>query len=195
MADEKTGLVPTDDETDGQAPADDGQQETELDAGSLMAELKRVRRESARYRTQLRTHEAEAEEKAKAEMSEAERLKVDLAKAQAQLVERDQAMAQQRLRTAVLTAAVKAGVQYPEVAVRMIDVGELDVDGDRVGGVEEALAALLKSMPGLVGGKGTPQIPLTNPAGGRGLTKEDIRSMSQDEINRRWDEVEKVLAQ
>lgn len=182
-------------ETTGQAPADDGQQDEALDAASLMAELKRVRRESARYRTQLRELQSQAEEAAKAQLPEVDRLKADLAKAQAAMAERETAMAAQRLRSAVLMAAARAGFQDPEDAFRMIDVSELDVDGDQVGGVDEALAALRKSKPYLVRGAGTPAIPPTNPAGQRALTRDDIRAMSQDEINRRWDEVEKVLAQ
>lgn len=194
MADEQ---APVADETAGQGPAtEEGQQEEQLDAASLMAELKRVRREAAKYRTDLRQLQAQAEEAQRAQLPEVDRLKADLAAAQRQIAEREAQVAEGRLRSAVLTAAAKQGFVDPEDAFRMLERDELALgENGSVDGIEEALGALRKAKPYLVRSASAQPIQPTNPAGQRSLTKADVAGMTADEINRRWDEVEKVLAQ
>lgn len=192
MAEEQ---APVAEQTAGQAPAtDDGQQEEQLDAASLMAELKRVRREAAKYRTDLRQLQTQAEEAQRAQLPEVDRLKADLAAAQRQIAEREAQVAEQRLRSAVLAAAARQGFVDPEDAFRMLDREALGENGS-VDGIEEALGALRKAKPYLVRSAASPALQPTNPAGQRSLTKADVAGMTADEINRRWDEVEKVLAQ
>lgn len=194
MAEEQ---APVAEETTGQTPAtDDGQDGEQLDAASLMAELKRVRREAAKYRTDLRQLQAQAEEAQRAQLPEVDRLKADLAAAQRQLTEREAQVAEQRLRSAVLTAAARQGFVDPEDAFRMLDREALALgENGAVDGIEEHLVALRKAKPYLVRSAAAPALQPTNPAGQRSLTKADVAGMTADEINRRWDEVEKVLAQ
>jgi hypothetical protein len=194
MAEEQ---APVAEQTAGQAPAtEDGQQEEQLDAASLMAELKRVRREAAKYRTDLRQLQAQAEEAQRAQLPEVDRLKADLAAAQRQVAEREAQVAEQQLRSAVLAAAARHGFVDPEDAFRMLDREELALgENGSVDGIEEALGALRKAKPYLVRSAASPALQPTNPAGQRSLTKADVAGMTADEINRRWDEVEKVLAQ
>lgn len=195
MAEEQAQVAA--DEPTGQAPAqEDGQPEEQLDAASLMAELKRVRREAARYRTELRQLQTQSEEAQRAQLPEVDRLKADLAAAQRQLTEREAQVAEGRLRSAVLTAAAKQGFVDPEDAFRMLERDELALgENGSVDGIEEALGALRKAKPYLVRSASAQPIQPTNPAGQRSLTKADVAGMTADEINRRWDEVEKVLAQ
>ena len=194
MAEEQAQVA---EQTAGQAPAtDDGQQEEQLDAASLMAELKRVRREAAKYRTDLRQLQAQAEEAQRAQLPEVDRLKADLAAAQRQIAEREAQVAEGRLRSAVLAAAARQGFVDPEDAFRMLDREELALgENGSVDGIEEALGSLRKAKPYLVRSAASPPLQPTNPAGQRSLTKADVAGMTADEINRRWDEVEKVLAQ
>lgn len=194
--------MPTEDEiqvieeTDSpELSTDGGQPEEQLDAGSLMAELKRVRREAARYRTELRQHQQQAEEAKRAQLPEVDRLRADLATLQAQVAERDRAMAEQRLRSQIISSAAKLGFNDPEDAYRMLDLQEFTVENGTADGIDEGLAALRKAKPYLARQAGAPAVAPTNPAGQRTLTKADVAGMSADEINRRWDEVEKVLAQ
>lgn len=68
---------------------------------------------------------------------------------------------------------------------------EEDMDDDRL--TEAALTRVAKRKDWLVNPKKATGGP--SPGNGTGgLTMEDIKRMSQDEINRRWDEVQKVMA-
>ena len=187
----------------GQAPAEatttdtaPGAQDGQLDAESIMAELRKVRREAAKYRTELRKlQEAQAAPAAASsgDGTDVERLQADLAAARAQMAERERLFQEQQLRSAVVGAAARAGFNDPDDAWRMVDHGELEIDETgQVLGVEDALQTLRKAKPYLVRAS-APSVAPTNPVGQRPLTKEQIRAMSHDEINRRWDEVEKAL--
>lgn len=187
----EAGQAPATETTTETAPgAQDGQQ---LDAESLMVELRKVRREAAKYRTELRKlQEAQAAPAATGD-DDVERLRADLAATRSQMAERERLFQEQTLRSAVVGAAARAGFNDPDDAWRMIDHEELEIDeAGQVQGIDDALQALRKAKPYLVRGS-APQVAPTNPVGQRPLTKEQIRMMSQDEINRRWDEVEKAL--
>jgi hypothetical protein len=188
------GQAPEEATTTDTAP---GAQDGQLDAESIMAELRKVRREAAKYRTELRKLQEAAQAAPAAASSgdgtDVERLQADLAATRAQMAERERLFQEQTLRSAVVGAAARSGFNDPEDAWRMVDHGELEVDeAGQVQGVEDALQALRRAKPYLVRAS-APQVAPTNPVGQRPLTKEQIRLMSQDEINRRWDEVEKAL--
>lgn len=71
-----------------------------------------------------------------------------------------------------------------------------NLDRDDDGAVSKALEDLAAERPHLVDNGAPP--PSGAPAGGGnqgGLTLEQVKAMTPDEINRRWDEVQPVLAQ
>jgi hypothetical protein len=80
-----------------------------------------------------------------AELTETERLKQQLAEAQAQ-AEQAQAEARQTLiRTAVEMAAARAGIQNPADALALADLSHISIDdAGQVQGVEAAIKALAK---------------------------------------------------
>jgi len=163
--DDKGQVAP---QTDGQEPTGNeqsAQPESTLDVEALAAELKKVRREAAKYRTTLRKLEEADAERKKAEMTESERIKAELAEAQTKAAEAEQRATETMLRMSVVSAAATAGFNDPMDAWSMIDIATLEVSDDgTVTGVEEAVAGLLKDKPYLAKQQGG--ITPTNPQGG-----------------------------
>lgn len=173
-----------DDVMAAQAAADDGAQAAPdeptadgLTLDAIQAELKRVRREAASYRTKLREAETAQAEKKKGELSDLERLQVELNETKQALAE-TQRLAQERLvRHAVVTAAARAGFNDPDDAMRLVDQGTLEVREDGgIDGVEAAIQAIAKAKPYLVRGKQQPAVAPTNPEGqAQRLTDDQMR--------------------
>lgn len=160
MDDETTQAV----DTTGQDAGD--QEQGQLDYDALQRELKALRKENAKWRTQLRSFEEAQQAKAKAEMTELERLQAELREAQEA---RTRAEAERRavsVKGQVIAAAAKAGFADPEDAYRMLDTLDVD-DSGRVDGLGEALATLLKAKPYLAKQNAGAFSP-TNPAAGAG---------------------------
>lgn len=172
-----------DDVMAAQAAADDGAQAAPdepttdgLTLEAIQAELKRVRREAASYRTKLREAETAQAEKKKGELSDLERLQVELNETKQALAE-TQRLAQERLvRHAVVAAAARAGFNDPDDAMRLVDQGTLEVREDgSIDGVEAAIQAIAKAKPYLVRGK-QPAVAPTNPEGqAQRLTDDQMR--------------------
>lgn len=162
--------TPTEEPTDGQAPQ--GEQQTP-DIDELLKEVKQLRREAASWRTKLRSAEEAEEQRRRSEMTELEALKADLEAERQARAQAETQRTQQLLRTQVISAAAKAGLNDPEDAVRMLDTSEMTVaDNGTVEGLEQALAALLKAKPYLIKStSGT--ISPTNPAGGQQRTSDE----------------------
>ena len=119
MAEEK-GQEPM--KTDDQESTEEqNEQQSTLDQAALAAELKKVRKEAASYRTKLRKAEEDDEARKKAEMSETERLKAELQEAQAKAEESGKHATETMLRMSVVAAAAKAGFNDPSDAWGMID--------------------------------------------------------------------------
>lgn len=163
--------TPTEETTaQGQEP---GAEQSTPDIEALLKEVKTLRKEAASWRTKLRQAEETEEQRRRSEMTELEKLKADLeAERQARATAETQ-RTQQLLRTQVISAAAKAGLNDPEDAVRMLDTSEMTVaDDGTVEGLEQALAALLKAKPYLIKStSGT--ISPTNPAGGQQRTSDE----------------------
>lgn len=142
------------------------EQQSTLDQAALAAELKKVRKEAASYRTKLRKAEEADEARKKAEMTETERIKAELAEAQTKAAEAEKQATETMLRMSVVSAAAVAGFNDPSDAWSMIDQATLEVSEDgTVTGVDEAIAELLKGKPYLAkSNKGT--ITPTNPQSG-----------------------------
>ena len=152
--------------TTGQGAGDTEQEQAQPDVDALLREIKALRKENAKWRTQLRSTEEQQQAKAKAEMTELERLQTELREAQDARTRAEQARLQTAVKAQVIAAAAKAGYNDPEDAYRMIDPSTLDVDDDgAVGGLDEAVKTLLKSKPYLAK-QATGTYSPTNPAGG-----------------------------
>lgn len=131
--------------------------EAELDPQVLLAELRRARREAAKYRAKLREFEQREEERRRAEMSEVERLKEDYAAVQARALELETQLQELRIRQAVVTEAARLGFADPEDAWHLVDLSIIDVDEEgRITGVREALRKLAAQKPYLLRGRGMP---------------------------------------
>lgn len=109
--------------------------------------------------------------------------------------ERDQAredLASLEQRVNVERIAGRLKVKHPADAIALLP-GEVDHTDDQA--VEQALQALIDD--GRVPVDSTRPGSTGRPAGNGGgaLTVEQIKEMSPDEVNRRWDEIQPVLAQ
>lgn len=117
--------------------------------------------ELARWKSEARKHEA----RAKANAAAAEKLakledakKSDLEKAQAAIAEANQraTAAEERIakaltRAAVMAAAAKSGAIDAEAVLALLPPNAVEIDGDEVKGVDEAIKALRESKPYLFG--------------------------------------------
>ena len=127
------------------------QEEPQLDPEQLKAELRRARKEAAKYRTRLRELEQAEKERRRAEMSELERLKEDLTEAQARLAELELELTQTKLRQAVVSEAARLGFADPDDAWQLLDVAAIEVDDDgRPANVSKLLRKLAAQKPYLL---------------------------------------------
>ncbi len=170
---------PEDDVAEPQVGDEDEAQE-DLDPKKLLSELRRARKEAAKYRTRLRELERLEEERRRAEMTELERLKEDLERAQAETAALREELTVLRIRSAITSVAGKLGFADPNDAWRLIDMAdiEFDEDGNPTNIMEllKTLAAqkpyLLRSRPVQMGpageGKPSPEKLREELFGGRG---------------------------
>ncbi len=196
----ETGQAPT---LRGQAPQSNQLDEAagaQQDQGSeerYDAEyVRRLRAENAAYRKRMRELEQTIKAYDEERLSESERQRKRISE-----MERDAELARQeaqelRLRLHVERQARRLGIVDEEAALALLDRSALEYD-DRGNptNLEAALRNLLKAKPYLAqvgnisaGSPMNPARPHTS------LNIEDIKRMSPEEINRRWDEVQQVLA-
>lgn len=117
----------------------------------LRAQVKRVNAESAERRRKLAAFEAAEVERKQADLSELEKLRVQVAEKDDLYQQSINELTKLRIRHAVEMAAGRLGFHKPEDAAQLMDWAEVTVDEDgKVKGVEEALKALLKDRPYLV---------------------------------------------
>jgi len=193
------GSVPT-----GQAPPPSGQEpggEAAMTLEQALAALERTRREHAGTRSRLTTLERQQQEADAAKLSDLEKAQRERdtikAELEAERLERREAIN----RYEVQIAASRLGIVDPDAAAKLLDWDTLEYAEDgSPRGVEKALQALIKARPWLAGQQAQPPGPQANPAnparrnGNPGLTIEDVKRMSPNEVTRRWAEVSKVLA-
>ncbi len=177
------------------ALADEGSsqesQETQFDAEYV----KKLRAENAKYRTErnaleMKVKTFEQEQMTKEEQA-AQKLK-ELEEREKVFVERIRST---NLRSTVMGAAASLKLGSVEAALKLLDTSAIEYDDEHNPlGVEAALAKLVKDYPFLV-----TNVPAsgdrTNPErGGRNmLTLDDVKKMTPDEINSRWEEVSAVM--
>ena len=172
--DQETGSE--DQESSQQDGAQDAQEteQTQIDANALQSEIRALRRENAKWRTQLRKLEETQEAAAQAELSEVERLKVQVTKLEQAAAQAQADAKAQVVRSAATLAATKAGVRADalDIVIALIDPDGLELsDSGDVDGLDEMIQEIVKARPFLAEQSTTKSISPTNPAeGGTGET-------------------------
>lgn len=95
-----------------------------------------------------------------------------------------------KLETSLLSAKAK----NPKAVRALLDESKISLDGENVIGLHEQLENLKKSDAYLFGEDNGGNPP--PPAGGeppKSFTKEDVEKMSTDEINKNWEQIQKIL--
>lgn len=180
------GQEPIEEEINGQEPASEDDQESSGNNGltpeAIEAELRRARKEAAKYRTELRALQEAEEERKRSEMSEVEKLKADLQAAREKAQEAITAAREQLVRNAVFALAVKPEYRVRPEALetlwKELDRSALEVGDDgKVDGLAEELKATLERLPFLQQTEPKKSgISPTNPEGGQaGPNEEQLR--------------------
>lgn len=174
----------------GQEPESNGENAQDAGAPKVFDEtyVKKLREEAASWRTKAQAAEGKVTEFEKAQMTEAERLKAEAETVKQQLEQARVEARQARAKAAIAQHAVAAGLDVG-LAEKLIDV-QFD-DGGQPTGIEAAIADLLGKHPHLKAGFGG---GATNPQRQSGLTVEEIKRMTPDQVQARWKEVEAALA-
>lgn len=152
--------------------------------------VKELRAEAAKNRKEAQEAKAKIAAFETQQMSEAEKLQAAAKSAQEQAQAARLELQQARAEVAIARAAQAAGVNPAKLA-KLVKV-DFDEAGQPVG-VEKAVADVLAEWPEL-----KPSATVTsgamNPQRQAKLTMEQIKKMSPDEINSRWDEVKAAMA-
>lgn len=159
--------------------------------------VQQLRREAAGYRKRLRELEAAVKGYEEAQMSESERLQARLSELERQYTEAQRSLQESTLRYEVMLAAGRLGVVDADAAWRLLDASSIEFDDDgRPTNVVDVLRELVRQRPYLAAGTAVTGA-VTNPARPRStvLTLDEIRRMTPDEINERWDEVQRALSE
>lgn len=178
----------------GQAPAGKTFTQDELDR--IIAE--RLQRERDKYKDYdaLKQKAAELDKIQESQLSEQEKLQKKLAELERERESWQRERQERTLKYETMLTASRLGIVDPEAAYRLLDTAKLEFAEDGTPkNLEQALKELLKAKPYLAQPAASAGSP-TNP--GRihtSLTLDDIKRMSPEEINRRWAEVQLVLAQ
>jgi hypothetical protein len=136
----------------------------------------------------------EAEE---AQLSEMDKLKAKVTEQDTYRAQLEKTQREINTQYEIKLQALTLGISDPEDAYKLLDLSKLEFD-EKTGkptNVEAVLRELVGSKPYLLGKSGGSSS--TNPAGGRTskLTMDDIKKMSPEEVNSRWEEVSVVMAQ
>jgi len=156
---------PVDPITPSDPPLDDGEDpgpdpETPTPEPKTYSEeyVKKLRDENAKYRTERNTLQKEKDEKARAEMAEVDRLKLEKEEAETRVKEIEASLSKERIAYAISRAAAAANFHAPDDAAAFIrtDSIKLNDDGTPDGrSVKSAVEALAKDKPHLVRGTGS----------------------------------------
>lgn len=178
----------TDVAPEGQEPEGGGQESQVFDA----AYVKQLRNEAARYRKEAQQAAAKVTQYEQERMTELEKAQAQAKEAQTALESLRAEAQQARAQAEIVREATALGL-HPELAQRLATV-EFD-DAGQPANVKEALTELAQRYPQLrvASAPGTAPAAM-NPARKPALTVDDVKNMSADEINARWDEVQTVMA-
>lgn len=104
---------------------------------------------------------------------------------------------QRLIRAEVKVLAKDLGIVDPEAAFALADLSKVQVAEDgTVSGVREALEALAKAKPYLIGKSGqvgSGSNPGTSTGNAQTFTREQLRSMSPEEIDKNWAAIQKQM--
>ena len=153
--------------------------------------VKELRAEAAKNRKEAQEAKAKIAAFEQQQMSEAEKLQAAAKSAQEQAQAAQAELRKARADAAIAMAAATHGVS-PKLAAKLVAV-EFDADGQPIN-VDQSLGAVLNEYPQLKPVAATVTPGATNPQRTAKLTIEQVKKMSPEEINSRWDEVRDVLA-
>ncbi len=121
---------------------------------ALKAELDEARKQAAKYRTELREVQEKLGRYEQEKLTEQEKLAKRAEQAEKAAQELQAKLRETAIRAEVMTTAQRMGVRDPDAAYKLLDLSTLSVSDEtgQVSGVEDALKALLKAKPYLVGG-------------------------------------------
>lgn len=154
------------------------------------AQIEKLRKESARYRTEAKDLAAKVAGFEAERQTEGERLAAQAKAAQEAAAKAQAQLREARADAAIARVAAKEQVS-PELLSKLVTV-DFDDDGNPVN-VEAAVAKAISDYPQI---KPLPVTPgATNPgrANGTKLTIKDIERMTPDEINARWSDVQAAM--
>lgn len=190
--------------SEGQEPHDEGQVPS-VESGGVgetvvgqepktfdEAYVRKLRAESARYRTQMSKLEEQLKGLNDAQLSEKERLQKRVAELERQHVDEERERQERTLRYEAMLMAGKLGLVDPDAAYRLLDLTAIEYDDNgKPSNLEQAMNDLVKQRPYL---KAAGATSATNPPRDRQtLTLEAIQKMTPDQINANWEAVQAVL--
>lgn len=150
----------------------------------LTAELAKVRREAAGYRTKLKTFEDQAAQEAAAKLSDLEKAQMKVADLEKALGEQTRREQERTVRYEIQAHAAKLGIIDPEAAYALMDRAQLDYTDDGAPkNVNKLLKELIASKPYLAGpvAQGSAANPARNPAQAGTYTESQIAAMTPAE--------------
>ncbi|MEI6309883.1 MAG: hypothetical protein WCP58_09605 [bacterium] len=153
--------------------------------------IKELRSEAAKTRKEKKEAETALNLLKEGGLSEADKAAKKMADTEAKLQDLEAKHKQTLLRYEVALMAQRKGIVDPDAAVLFLQ-SQVDYDEDgKPTNLNTLIDKLAKEKPYLFGAVGSNP---TNPNRQVGLTMEQVKLMKPDEINRRWDEVQTVLA-
>jgi len=166
------------------------------DAAKPSPELTAAQRELGRLKAELKKRDDAAKATAEAELTELQKAQKRITELEEVDAKREADRAASVLRSHIVAGAARAGFADPDDAVRLVDQGSLELDdAGNPTNLGNVLRDLLKAKPYL---RSSTTLPADLGQGDRGrstLTVEQIKAMTPDQINARWDEVQQVLSQ
>lgn len=182
-----------DDEDDDEDEEDDGHVRVPK---SMLDEHNRLKREQAEAAKAARAAQREAKKARDRERKEAgqydeilaekeEEVAAAAARAEAAEYQLEQTLRRQR----IAAAANRVGFKDVEDAIRFLDEDDTEDDVQ----TERALKRLAREKPYLIDARRASGAPV-NGERSTSLSYEDIKGMSQEQINARWDEVQAALS-
>lgn len=164
------------------APAgEDNSDAPEASSDEETSEVAKLRREAARYRTQLRkeqeTRARIEREHAEAKLSEDERKDKRLAELERRDAEREAAWAEDRLGREVERAASALRFHRPERVLALLDRDRVEFEDGRPTNVGKLVSALAKSDPYLIAG--APAVTSPTNASAKGAVETDAERVAR----------------
>jgi hypothetical protein len=159
-------------------------------------DARKLRSENRSLRERLKAAEDAKRAEDEAKLSEQERTAKRLADLERDLAERDRALAERTVLASAVDAASRLGFANPRLAYRLLDLSEVEFDGEgQPTNVDDLLKAILKGDPYLASSHARPSGSIDGGTRGTaGLTREQIDAMTPEQYEARREEVMAFLA-